>query len=198
MSKAHRDYFNGLASQWDDKMPNDPILFDYLIRFNIQPGSRVLDIGAGTGRMTRHLMKRVGKKGCIVAEDIADRMLWKGMRQLDYPCIFWVCDDVMRLSFRDQVFDKVLCFSAFPHFTDPLEALKEMNRVLICGGRLLILHTCSSEQLNALHASLEGPVNKDKLPGIQEMRTLLRESGYKTVQMIENEDLYWVEAEKIS
>jgi len=198
MSRDHRDYFNRIASDWNEKMGDNPMFPAYLKQFGISPGNRILDIGAGTGRMTRYIVELVGKDGWVAAEDIAEKMLLEGKKLLDHPNAFWICDDVYRLAFKNGVFDKVLCFSAFPHFIDPIASLYEMNRVLVPGGRLLILHLSSSEQLNTFHAGLESPVNRDILPQVQEMELMLQESGFKSVRMVEEEDLYWLEAEKTS
>ena len=196
MSKAHREYFNRLAPEWNTTVSDEPMLGDYLHRFGILRGDRVLDIGAGTGRMTKHLARLVGDDGCVVAEDSACAMLREGKRVIGNEQPNWLCDDASALALKDSVFDKVICFSTFPHFLDPLAVLKEMYRVLRPGGKLLILHTCSSQQLNEFHASLEGVVSNDRLPSIQEMIQLLNKTGFVSEETIENDDLYWVKAGK--
>jgi ubiquinone/menaquinone biosynthesis C-methylase UbiE len=196
LSKAHRDYFNSIAPQWNDKMSDDPVFYDYLKQFGISRGNRVLDVGAGTGRMTQCIVKLIGVEGQVVAEDIADRMLLEGKKRVKDANTFWVCDDIFSLAFKDEVFDKVLCFSAFPHFQDPLASLQEMSRVLVPSGKLLILHTCSSIHLNAFHAGLENPVNKDRLPQVKEILPLIKKAGLRPIRTIENESLYWVETVK--
>jgi ubiquinone/menaquinone biosynthesis C-methylase UbiE len=196
MPKGHRDYFNRMASDWNEKMGDNPMFPEYLKQFGISRGNRVLDIGAGTGRMTRYIVELVGSEGWVAAEDIAERMLLEGKKLFNRKNAFWICDDVFRLAFKNGVFDKALCFSAFPHFIDPIASLHEMNRVLVPGGRLLILHVSSSQQLNAFHADLESPVNRDRLPQVREMEPMLKESGFLPVRMVEKEDLYWVEGVK--
>ena len=197
MSNAHRDYFNNLAPEWCANMTDAPEFRDHLIRFGVTFGDCVLDIGAGTGRMSKHLSNLVGSDGMVVAEDIADRMLSEGRRLLGNHRMHWLCDDVSALALRNDVFDKVVCFSAFPHFQDPLKALQEMHRVLRPGGKLLILHTCSSRELNAFHASLEGIVCRDILPRAEEMVPLLKKVGFREKKISETDGLYWVEASKI-
>jgi len=196
MSKSHRDYFNRIAPQWNENMGDNPMFPEYLKQFGISRGNRILDIGAGTGRMTKYIIELVGSDGWVVAEDIAEQMLLEGKKLFNHKNTFWICDDVYRLAFKNGVFDKVLCFSAFPHFIDPLASLHEMSRVLVSGGKFLILHLSSSEQLNTFHAGLESPVNLDRLPQVQEMEPMLKESGFQPVRMVEKEDLYWVEAVK--
>ena len=196
MSKAHRNYFNKIAPQWNDRMQDDPVFLEYLTRFGVSRGNRVLDVGAGTGRMTKHIFHLVGREGLAVAEDIADQMLCEGKITLSNAHLCWVCDDILQLAFKNDMFDKVLCFSTFPHFQNPLAALKEMRRVLRPSGKLLILHTCSSDELNTFHAQLETPVSDDRLSRAEEIIPLLNQAGLKPLKTIENENLYWVEAVK--
>jgi len=43
------------------------------------------------------------------------------------------------MSFNRESFDFLLCRAAFKNFAEPLQALREMNRVLRTGGRALII-----------------------------------------------------------
>ncbi|HDQ44951.1 MAG TPA: methyltransferase domain-containing protein [bacterium] len=196
MAETHRDYFNRLAMDWEARMPGRPDFRDYLKEFNVGKGERILDIGAGTGRMTRFLGEFSGRDGCVVAQDIAERMLSESRKISGNGSIHHCCEDVMNLAYRERSFDKILCFCAFPHFQDKPRALSEMARVLKPGGRLLILHTDSSERLNAFHATLAAPVNRDRLPGIVRIRELFGRTGLVPVRMEESDSLYWAEGEK--
>jgi len=196
MSEAHRNYFNNLAPEWHNKMEDDPVFKDFLTQFGVSKGDCVLDVGAGTGRMTRHIFNLTGKDGLVVAEDIADQMLSEGKRILPNTHICWVCDNVIQLAFKNETFDKVLCFSAFPHFKDPFNALSEMKRVLKSKGKLLILHTSSSDNLNTFHSQLETPVCHDRLSRAEHIESMINQIGLRPLKTLENENLYWVEAVK--
>ncbi len=43
------------------------------------------------------------------------------------------------MPFESETFDFLLCRAAFKNFTEPLQALREMCRVLKPGGRALII-----------------------------------------------------------
>ena len=195
MSQAHKDYFNRLAEEWHARMPDEPGLRDLLVRFGVTAGERILDVGAGTGRMSRHLIDLAGEDGCVVAEDIAVRMLLDGKGRMGRPPL-WVCDDVTDLAFQDGVFDRIVCFSAFPHFIDPARALQELNRVLVAGGRLLILHTRSSRDLNAFHATLDGVVSDDVLPDGETLSRWIEDAGLLREEAFDEDGFYWVTAMK--
>jgi len=185
-----------LAPDWDTKMPSRPEFRAYLDKFGITPGECILDIGAGTGRMTRLLMNAVGQDGCVVAQDIALQMLLEIKGLLQNQDVVLVCEDAHILAYSDHSFDKVLCFSAFPHFPDQSAALLEMSRVLKPGGRMLILHTVSSDKLNAFHATLQAPVNQDRLPHSSVLAQMMLQANLHPTRVEEKEDLYWVEAVK--
>ncbi len=197
MSQDHRNYFNNLAPQWDTLMPESDSLKTHLKDFNIQPGETVLDLGAGTGRMTKFLHELVKPTGHVIAQDIAEDMLFIARGKLGTNNIKYICDDTCSLSFKDNAFDKILCFSALPHFQNQQQALNEMIRILKPTGSLLILHLADSSELNEFHSSLDGIVNRDKLPDSESMNKMLKNAGAKNIQTEESPGLYRVQAFKL-
>jgi ubiquinone/menaquinone biosynthesis C-methylase UbiE len=194
---GHRLYFNGLAPQWQAMAPEFPRLRESLERFGITRGDTVLDVGAGAGKTSSEISDMVGGDGRVVSLDYAEKMLAEGKKSPGVRNADFLCADVSSLPVRDGTMDKILVFSAFPHFSEPGHAVREMARVLKPGGRLLILHATSSGILNAFHASLQGPVSGDVLPEAGETVALLEQAGLVRRTVVEKDDLYWVEAEKI-
>lgn len=196
MCNAHREYFNSLASTWSECMPDEPVLGRLLDRFGIRPGHVVLDAGAGTGRMTVHLARCVGLDGQVVAQDFAWRMLDEGGPSFNQSNVYRICDDLHALACISGSFDRVLCYSVFPHLLDPEKALQEIFRVLKPEGKVLILHTSGSDLLNVFHAQLDSVVNQDILMPAKDMAVLMQITGFKIVDVEENDQLYWVQGQK--
>ncbi|HHS12914.1 MAG TPA: class I SAM-dependent methyltransferase [bacterium] len=196
MPLTHRQYFNDLAPRWNE-MTGDGEELDALLKdLPIRSGEIILDVGAGTGRLSRYLLKRLNGRGLVLAQDFACRMLKEGKRLTREPRCLWICDDIHALSLQSGILDRIICYSAFPHFFSPVLALKEMFRVLRPGGCLLVLHTQCSRDLNAFHASLDGPVSKDKLPPVEVLTRMMRAAGFQPLSSIETKDLYRMEARK--
>ena len=108
---------------------------------NVKPGQRVLDIAGGTGDLALAFAPKVGSAGQVVHTDINEAMLREGRDRLlnagvSVPTL--VCD-AERLPFADAYFDLVSVAFGLRNMTHKDIALREMNRVLKPGGKLLVL-----------------------------------------------------------
>ena len=100
---------------------------------DVGAGDRVLDIACGTGVVSRAAAERVGPDGSVWGLDLNPGMLAVATELA--PDITWVEGDALALPFGDVTFDRVVCQFGFMFFTDRSQALREMRRVLVDGGR---------------------------------------------------------------
>jgi len=108
---------------------------------NVKDGSQVLDIAGGTGDLAKAFARKVGRSGRVVHTDINEAMLSHGRdRLLDHGLVLptLVCD-AEKLPFATDSFDVVSVAFGLRNMTHKDAALKEMNRVLKPGGKLLVL-----------------------------------------------------------
>ena len=108
---------------------------------NVKEGQHVLDIAGGTGDLALAFAPRVGASGRVVHTDINEAMLLEGRNRLldagvSLPTL--VCD-AEHLPFADAHFDVVTVAFGLRNMTHKDAALREMNRVLKPGGKLLVL-----------------------------------------------------------
>ncbi len=93
---------------------------------HLEPGQRVLEIGAGDGRVAETLQRRTGAQFTLV--DVVD------YNQSRLPCTTY---DGSHLPFPDRSFDSAMLIFVLHHAADPLPVLREALRVsrqdvLIC------------------------------------------------------------------
>ncbi|CAZ89174.1 bifunctional 2-octaprenyl-6-methoxy-1,4-benzoquinone methylase and S-adenosylmethionine:2-DMK methyltransferase [Thiomonas arsenitoxydans] len=107
----------------------------------VRPGQRVLDVAAGTGDLSRAFARKVGPTGLVVMSDINGSMLRAGRdRLIDSGVLVptLLCD-AEKLPFPDEQFDLVSVAFGLRNMTHKDAALREMQRVLKPGGKLLVL-----------------------------------------------------------
>jgi ubiquinone/menaquinone biosynthesis C-methylase UbiE len=112
----------------------------YLGLLGIAAGERVLDVGCGSGAVTREIARRVGSQGLAVGIDPSPALLAVA-RELAQEA---GCGDrvqfregnALRLPFPDGSFDAVVCVTVLSHVPSGEAAIPELVRVLRSGGRL--------------------------------------------------------------
>ena len=130
-AEAYERYLASAFSPWADQL---------VALADVREGERVLDVACGTGIVARHAAARTGAAGAVVGLDLnADmlrvaRTVSAGVR----PAIEFREGNAAELPFSDGAFDAVFCEQAMQFFSDPVQALGEMRRVLAARGRAAV------------------------------------------------------------
>jgi len=128
----------------------------------IKPGSRVADIGAGSGLLTVHLARAVKPNGRVVATDIDEGVLNLMQSRLqaagleDYVERHVVGADTPGLE--AGAYDAILLAEVDHHFNDGVGWLKSATLALKPGGRIVIsnrIHHRAKSMAVAIKAGLK-------------------------------------------
>jgi len=120
-----------------------PTLFEPYAREladRMRPYARsVVEIAAGTGRLTRHLLSRLPADAKLVATDLNEPMLVEAATRIGPdPRLSFQVADAQALPFSDGTVDMVVCQFGLMFVPDKQLAVREMMRVLAPGGLLLV------------------------------------------------------------
>lgn len=108
---------------------------------NPSPGTRLLDVGGGTGDIAFRFLDRGGESVTLV--DVNEEMLEAGRERAARTGrmaeVNWVCGDAERLPIADCSVDAYTIAFCIRNVTSVPNALAEARRVLKPGGRFLCL-----------------------------------------------------------
>ena len=145
---AQRTY-DRVADVYDEYLPltfrtfsaEETIVRRHMVeRLRINPGQRILEVGAGTGRTSRFIAERLQGNGHIYVHDISRGILEKAVENLASERVerSFVMSNAVYLPFPKDTFDSVFHFGGLNMFSDIARSLREMVRVVKPGGRIVV------------------------------------------------------------
>ncbi|MEV0143820.1 MULTISPECIES: class I SAM-dependent methyltransferase [unclassified Nonomuraea] len=146
----------------------------------VRQGHRVLDVGCGTGYLTRVLAPVAGPNGHVTGVDPSAPMIEHARKKAPGNCSYLVGEG-QSLDLPDASFDVVVSSLAVHHMpsAERGNAVREMFRVLRPGGRLLIAECRppANPVLAHLVGMLSGPAMRHRPQDL--LANLLPEAGFE-------------------
>lgn len=174
------NHFDDIAHVWENKVWVNSHDFDTLIlEFAELKGNEIgVDCGIGTGA----LAKKFNVKE-MLGLDISKGM----MASVEFPKQRLIVGSALDMPFLDNSFDFITGRNLLKHTNKPLQILKEMNRVLKPGGKLLIIE---STPLQKEHTDIPTEVVRIVEPyhppfiSKEELLSLIEEANFKNIQSV--------------
>jgi ubiquinone/menaquinone biosynthesis C-methylase UbiE len=140
-----RKYFAGVASRWDSMREDffDETVADSVLKASeVRPGNTVVDVGCGTGFLTRQAAMQMQGKGRLVGVDLSSSMLEMAkdkLNKLALPAsVEFRAGDAEKIPIQDDFADAVVGNMILHHCPNPKRAISEMIRIARDGGRIVV------------------------------------------------------------
>ena len=187
--KAVSAFFDSLADSWDNDMIKVQWKIDKILDVaEATDGKTVLDVACGTGVLIPDYLKRNVEK--CVAVDISERMIEIAKNKFSqYDNVGFLCADAEQYKFS-EMFDCIVIYNAFPHFTDREQLFKNLSQCLKKGGRITIAHGMSIEALIKHHSGSAEKVSTI-LPEAEELAEIMK-AYFNADTIISTDELYIV------
>jgi len=193
-----KDFFNERAGIWDEMTVHDTAKVERIVSLlELKGHERIMDVGTGTGVMIP-FYERSMRSGSVCAIDYSEKMIEQARKKYPeegYPWVSYRVMDLYQADFGPE-FDLVVCYSCFPHFPDPVNAIQVMGGCLKEGGKLVIAHSSSKEHINSVHEGGGEEICTDFLLEMDVMRVMMADAGLITTYEQDDDEYYVVIARK--
>jgi SAM-dependent methyltransferase len=136
MADKNSSWIEGMAEAYDTLLVPTvfaPFAEDLARRVASHSPERILELGAGSGALTRTLVEQT--QAAVTATDLNDAMVAVG--KTNVPAAAWQQADAMALPFDDASFDVVASQFCAMFFPDKPTAFAQVRRCLAPGGTFL-------------------------------------------------------------
>ncbi len=158
----------------------EPYAEEIAKRIRPAPVSIALEVAAGTGRVTRHIRKRISPSAKLIASDISEDMLAVAKKKLSHLDIDWQLIDAQELPFSSDSIDLVVCCFGYMFVPDKPKAFAEVYRVLKPGG-LFLFTTWDKLENNAASYTSRSIAEKYLEEPLPESSNLATSMNYEAV-----------------
>ncbi len=193
------EFFNSIAPKWDslENLESLQIRFQNgLKRFGLHHDEHVLDVGCGTGNLTAAILRQLSQEGRITAVDISIRMIEIAQIKIKDSRIQWICNPVENMATFKNVFDRVICYSVWPHLINTGIAARSIQSMLKSGGKLHVWHLKSREAINKIHTEASKTTHDHLLRPAHQTAALLEQYGFIIEETLDDNSEYLVSARK--
>ncbi|AYF77958.1 methyltransferase domain-containing protein [Nocardia yunnanensis] len=151
----------------------------------LRPGHTVLDIACGPGNFTGTYGHAVGRDGLAIGLDASHPMLRRAVADNPGPAVAYLSGDAENLPFRDGVADAVSCLAALYLINEPFRAIEEMARVLVPGGRIVLLTSLApGGRRDRPHVMVMERLSTMRMFGRDEITDFLRALGFDEIEQV--------------
>jgi demethylmenaquinone methyltransferase/2-methoxy-6-polyprenyl-1,4-benzoquinol methylase len=115
----------------------------------LAPGDRAIDVATGTGDLALELARRVGPSGAVVASDFSEAMLERARAKDPGPAaapLRFEWANALALPYADGEFAAATVGFGARNFSDLVQGLREMARVVRPGGRVVVLEITTPQR----------------------------------------------------
>jgi len=116
----------------------EPLSRRTLVKAGIMEGMKCLDVGCGSGSVTRMMAQMVGEKGRVVGIDIDEKYLDYCRRSKPPDNAEFLLDDISASRLKDKNFDIIYSRFMFVHLKDARNAVQSMKQLAEKGGAVII------------------------------------------------------------